>query len=79
MADQKYKDRNHQFPIHYEGRGLRVFTNPTGELFVEDIASKVTLRMNSTHRPEGLQFTTDAYLDPIHVTNMIGWRASYRD
>ncbi|QQG46457.1 MAG: hypothetical protein HYY55_01265 [Candidatus Niyogibacteria bacterium] len=68
-----------QFPIHYEGGNLRVFTNPAGELFVVDILSGATIRISSYRHPKGgLEFTTDALVEPIRVTNMIGWRVGPR-
>lgn len=66
-----------QFPIHYERGYLRVYTNPSGELFVEDIPSGVTMRFNSS-RSGGLEFTTDGRVEPIRVTDMIGWRVERR-
>lgn len=68
------KDRfgSDQFPIHYERGYLRVYTNPSGELFVEDTRSGVSMRINPSH-PGGLEFTTDGRVEPIRVTNMIGW------
>ncbi|HXF44292.1 MAG TPA: hypothetical protein VNK70_02395 [Candidatus Paceibacterota bacterium] len=68
----KNKFGSNQFPIHYEGGYLRVYTNPSGELFVEDTRSGVSMRINPSH-PGGLQFTTDGRVEPIRVTNTIGW------
>jgi len=76
-AEARHKFGNEQFPIHYEGRYLRVYTNPSGELFVEDTRSGVSMRINPAH-PGGLEFTTDGRVGPIRVTNMIGWRVEPR-
>ena len=66
-----------QFPIHYEGGYLRVYTNPGGELFVRDTRSGVSMRINPA-RFGGLEFTTDGRIEPIRVTNTIGWRVEPR-
>ncbi len=76
-ADARFEHGNKQFPIHYEGRYMRVYTNPSGELFVEDTRCGVWMRINLSH-PDGLEFTTDGRVEPIRVTNMIGWRLSPR-
>lgn len=65
------------FPVHYEGRGMRIYTNPCGEIFVENIASGLTMRFNSGPNG-GLVFTTEGLVEPIQVSNMIGWRISPR-
>ena len=76
-AATKDKFGGDQFPIHYEGRYMRVYTNPSGELFVEDTRSGVSMRINPSHLG-GLEFTTDGRVEPIRVTNMIGWRVERR-
>ena len=76
-AATKDKFGGDQFPIHYERGHLRVYTNPSGELFVEDTRSGVSMRINPSH-PSGLQFTTDGRVEPIRVTNTIGWRVERR-
>jgi len=73
----KCKHGNNQFPIHYEGGSLLVYTNPSGELFVEDIRTGVKMRISPSY-PGRLQFTTDGRVEPIQVTNMIGWRITPR-
>lgn len=73
----RFKHGSEQFPIHYEGRYMRVYTNPSGELFVEDARSGVSMRINPSH-PGGLEFTTDGRVEPIRVTNMIGWHVGPR-
>lgn len=70
---RKFRDDNQQFPIHWEGNDLRVFTNPCGELFVEDVRSGVTMRINSFHPGNGIEFTTSGRVEPVRVSNMIGW------
>jgi len=73
----KFKHDNEQFPIHYKRGCLQVFTNPSGDLFVEDTRSGVFMRISPSH-PDGLEFTTDGRVDPIRVSNMIGWRVQRR-
>ncbi|OGF37029.1 hypothetical protein A2482_02550 [Candidatus Falkowbacteria bacterium RIFOXYC2_FULL_48_21] len=74
MAQAKKKDRfnSEGFPIHYESGYLRVYTNPSGELFVEDVRSGVKMRLNPA-RPDGLEFTTNGRVQPVVVTGTIGW------
>ena len=76
-AETGHKHGNESFPIHYEGQSLRAYTNPSGELFVEDTRSGATIRINSYHLG-GLQFTTDGRVEPIRITNMIGWSVTPR-
>ncbi len=73
-ATAKAKLRNgiEQFPIHYERDYLRVYTNPSDELFVEDTRLGVLMRFDSS-RPGALRFTTDARVESIRVTHIIGW------
>lgn len=66
-----------KFPIYYERGYLRVYANPSGELFVEDTRSGVSMRINPSHSG-GLQFTTDGRVEPIRVANTIGWRVEPR-
>jgi len=78
-AKVRYKFGNEDFPILYEDHRVRVFKNPTNEIFVEDVRSGATMRINSyPHLDGGLQFTTDGRVEPIRVTNTIGWRISPR-
>lgn len=61
-----------------DGR-IRVFKNPCNEIFVEDVRTGTTIRIsNYPYGSGGLQFTTDHLVEPIRVTNMIGWRVGPR-
>jgi hypothetical protein len=62
-----------QFPVHYTGRDIKVFTNSSGEVFVENTKTGVHMRINATR--EGLRFTTNNFTitQPIIVNNMIVW------
>lgn len=63
----------------YENVSLRIYKNPTGEIFVEDKDTKATMRISTyPHDGGGLQFTTDQLVEPIRVANMIGWRVGPR-
>ena len=73
----RHKFGSEQFPIHYEGRYMRVYTNPSGELFVEDTRSGVSMRINPSH-PGGLEFTTIGRVEPFRISNTIGWRVEPR-
>ena len=75
------KDRfgSDQFPVLFEDGRVRVYKNPTNEVFVEDIRSGATMRISSHGHGEGLQFTVNGRVDPIQVNGMIGWHVSRRD
>jgi len=63
-----------QFPIHYEKHHLQVFTNPSGELFVEDTRSGAQMRMRATDDGE-IEFTSKGPVEPTIVNgHAIGWR-----
>lgn len=72
----RFEHGSESFPIHYDDGRIRVFTNPCGEVFVKDIRSGAQMRINSHGR--GLEFTTDGRVEPIRVTNTIGWLVSPR-
>ena len=81
----RYSNRNGQFPIHYENGSIRVFTNPSGELFVEQVVSirgvgkalGAVIRFSSDTR-DGLHFTTSERVEPEIVGNTISWHISHR-
>lgn len=73
----RFKHGSESFPILFEDGRVRVYKNPTNEIFVEDIMSGVTMRINYSH-DGGLQFTADGRVEPIHINGMIGWRVSPR-
>lgn len=70
----RLKHGSESFPILFEDGHVRVYKNPTNEIFVEDVRSGTTMRINSYSHGEGLQFTTDGRVEPTHVNGMIGWR-----
>ena len=76
MAQTATRYKNSDFPILFQDGDVRVYKNPTNEIFVEDIRSGATMRINSYGHGEGLQFTADGRVEPIQVNGMIGWRIS---
>ena len=74
------KDRfgSDQFPVLFEDGRVRVYKNPTNEVFVEDIRSGATMRINSYGHGDGIEFTANGRVEPIQVNGMIGWRVSPR-
>ena len=78
-AEAKFKHGSESFPILFEDGRVRVYKNPTNEIFVEDIQSGATMRISSYgYLDGGLQFTTDGRVEPIRVSNMIGWHVGPR-
>ena len=65
------------FPVYYQKDNIRIFTNPSNEIFVEDICTGVKLRINTLDYG-GLVFTTEDRVEPIRITNMIGWSITPR-
>jgi hypothetical protein len=78
----RYDNRNGQFPIHYENGGIRIFTNSSGEIFVEQVvfvsgrrtmgSGGVLMRFSPNTR-DGLCFTTAQRVEPKIIGNTIGW------
>jgi hypothetical protein len=71
--------RDSQFPEIYSDGIVRIYRNPSREIFVEDVRSGTKIRPSSCpYAGGGLQFTTDSLVEPVRVTNMIGWRVGPR-
>jgi len=68
--------QSEQFPTLFNDGRVRVFNNPTKEIFVEDIATGVQIRIQSNG--QGLEFTTfgGGQVQPIVVTGSIGWKVT---
>lgn len=66
-----------EYPTHYEGLGMRVFTNPCGEVFVENIDSGISIRIRP-FLPNGLQFTTDERVSPTQADGSGSWHITPR-
>lgn len=78
-SKQRYKYDNDQFPILFENSDLRIYKNPSDEIFVKDKRSGAQMRIDAyPHLNGGLRFTTDARVEPIRVANMIGWSITPR-
>lgn len=77
----RFRDAVGQFPVHYEKGGIRVYTNPCGELFVEQVVPNgegVNMRFDP-HTGGGLRFTAFGFhVEPEAVSNSVGWRVSKR-
>ena len=70
-------ENSDQFPILFEGAGVRIYKNPSNELFIENIGSGVTMRLKASRG--GLEFTAfdgGVTVQPMVVANSIGWRVS---
>ena len=73
---KKFQFGNEGFPVFFDDGRLRVYKNPTNEIFVEDCKTGATMRINSGRN--GLQFTTSEVVEPVQVPGMIGWRVGPR-
>ena len=73
---RRFERNSENFPILYEGYGIRIFRNPCHEIFIEDVESGAAMRLNRSHYPGGgLMFTAaQDRVDPISINGMIGWR-----
>lgn len=68
-----------QFPEIYNDGEVRIYRNPSREIFIEDVRSGAKIRLKSyPYLDGGLQFTSDGRVEPIRVSNMIGWRVGPR-
>ena len=72
VTDFSQKEEPQFSYVHYTGRDIKVFTNSSGEVFVENTKTGVNMRINTTKK--GLQFTTTHMVQPVQVSNMIGWQ-----
>ena len=70
---------NEDYPILFEGNGLRVYTDVSSEIFIEDLRTGANMRISAyPFQNGGILFTTDQLVEPIRVTNLIGWRVGPR-
>ncbi len=67
-----------QFSTLHKGRGLHIYkNNSTGEIFIENLESRVTMRMNGDGRSINFTaFDQGVVVEPIVVNNSIGWRVA---
>ena len=75
---KKMAQSDEQFPVLFENSVLRVHRYYTNEIFIEDKQSGAEMRIGLCQSGEGLQFTTSSMVEPIRITNMIGWRVGPR-
>jgi hypothetical protein len=71
--EKKYWHGYKEFPILYEDMEIRVFKNPSNEIFVENRRSGLQMRIKAESSGEFI-FITNGVLDPIQINNTIGWR-----
>lgn len=73
---QEFRFGNENFPIVYEDERVQIFLNSSREIFIErkdkSKGQKVEMRINAV--TDGLEFTTDSRVDPVRVSNTIGWK-----
>lgn len=72
-AEVKYAHGSEHLPIIYEDVCLLVYKNPSGDIFLEDLRSGVTMRVMSCPFSVGLQFTTQGIVEPIPSDDTIAW------
>ena len=78
-AETKHKFGSKSFPILFDNGLVRVYKNPMGEIYVEDIRSGVMMQITSDpHIDGGLRFATEGRVEPIPISNPIIWRVSPR-
>ena len=71
----KHMHGSESFPILFEDGRVRVYKNPTNEIFVEDVQSGTTMRINQyPHLNGGLRFTTEGLVEPVLYHGNIAWR-----
>lgn len=60
------------FPVHFKEGNLKVFSNGSGEVFVENTNTGVYMRINDNKK--GLEFTAQQDLvTPFSINGLIGW------
>jgi len=68
----EYERDNEQFPILFRDGKVKVYKNPTNEIFVEDVATGAQMRISSNGR--GLGFTAFSHrVQPTVVAGSIGY------
>ena len=77
VTPQKFRyETSEDFPIYFENKDIRVFTNSCGEVFVENIRSNTDIRINAVCN--ALVFTTTYAIKPVHVGGSIGWQVGMK-
>jgi len=78
---QKFRDGDQNFPIIHENSRIRIYQNPNKEIFVEDILSGATLRLNACdYACRGIDFVAEGcHVEPmVTERGTVGWRVSLR-
>ena len=66
---------NEQFPVLYEDGTVKIYKNPTNEIFVKNLKSGAEMRI--TPRKEKLELTTHgSYMKPCIINGSIGYTVS---
>ncbi len=61
-----------QFPTIFTDGRIRIYKNPTNEIFMKHLKTGVTIRFYDSS--DGIGFTTQhAIVEPQRVSNIIGW------
>ncbi len=70
---KKYMYGDEQFPILYENDEIRIFKNPSNEIFVESVKACAESRIRINISGGNLLFTTNQDVRPIPHNNMVAW------
>ncbi|OGF25531.1 hypothetical protein A2331_01540 [Candidatus Falkowbacteria bacterium RIFOXYB2_FULL_34_18] len=71
MANTK---KHEQFPVLFNNGKIKIYHNHCDEIFIENPKSGVHIRLDiHPYGKGGLEFTTHDRVEPIRVSNMIGW------
>jgi hypothetical protein len=68
----KCNDENEQFPVRFETNQVRIFTNPSNEIFIKHKDSQVQIRLS--WNDGAFIFTTDSNVKPVITNGMIGYK-----
>ena len=70
----KYVNKVIGYPILYNEHGMLVYCDRSGYIFVQNILSGTSIRINSApFNCGGLQFITNESVDCVRVNDEIGW------
>ncbi len=68
----KHRLNEEQFPALFDDGKIRVYKNPCNEIFVQNVATGATMRINSDR--QGLTFTAFSHsVQPVVVAGSIGY------
>lgn len=76
---QTSEGKRFPFPILFTDGYVRVYKNPTNEIFVECIRTHAKMRISAHAHPDGgLRFSTDGRVEPFPFNGGIGWKITQR-